>query len=236
MDQPNFKDEKDYGCDTWVGHPCDQAVEKFEGKAPWFFFHYHNLWLVIIIMTSTNAVLGLTPFLHWIPIIVAIGAALHSVLNDQRLEERLTATNSAITKLNMSLNWWYSLTLVQRRMEKNFEVLVTSCEAVAYHDFVWRPRSSSEAAGERMSRASRAVPTSKAEDKHGKKEDTMKGPNQGHSVTGKSETPQPPAARSITGKSPTLACGPGILKSTGSGAWARIAFRTICRASDTCNS
>merc|ERR1719487_2539810 len=82
--------------------------------------------------------------LHLIPIVVALGACLQSIMKDQRLEERLTATNAAITKLNNYRNWWYSLTLVERRLDKNFDILVERCEAVAYADIAWAPPATKE--------------------------------------------------------------------------------------------
>merc|ERR1712232_894861 len=80
--------------------------------------------------------------------------------------ERLAATNAAIVKLNQYIHWWYSLTLVERRLAENFSILVESCEAVAYNDMVWQPPASrDERVGGKAHRPSKAPKESQAGDR-----------------------------------------------------------------------
>merc|ERR1712028_127458 len=100
-----------------------------------------------------GAMIALLPLTQWIPAVVAVAASLDTIMKDQRLLQRLTATNIAIMKLQNLLNWWASLTLVERRLHDNFEILVLSCEKVANADMVWETVAAKSGVDERRKQA-----------------------------------------------------------------------------------
>lgn len=169
--------------EEYIEYRLEVLLEKFECLSPKLDGHYNRLWVMVILLTSVNAVMALMPLKQWIPIVVALGACFQSVMHDQRLEERLTATTSAITKLNNYVNWWYSLTLVERRMDENFELLVESCETVAYNDIVWSPPvTKDERVGDKGQRAAKL--------NNGQEGNTSKGPNPGSDTASKNAQKQ----------------------------------------------
>merc|ERR1719350_485858 len=82
--------------------------------------------------------------MEWIPIAVALGAVLNSLLSYEAIHSRLAAVNAAIQALTMVQNRWSAYSVVEKRTRsvKGFMVEVTELamarEAQAYSAGVGR--------------------------------------------------------------------------------------------------
>jgi len=135
--KPPVTSGRQLSADDYLDGRLKVVLAKFDRLAPKLQAWHRGLWVVVIMLTSLNAMFALMPVKQWIPIMVAFAACLQSISKDQRLEERLVSINAAVTKLNNLVSWWFKLTLVERRLDNNFHHLVEACEEVAYNDFVW---------------------------------------------------------------------------------------------------
>lgn len=134
-----------------------ERLHHFEKLAPKLSRSLAVLRVLLILATSINAVLAIMPEKRWIAAIVAVTVCMETIMKDQMLDQRLRAVNAAVLALENLLTWWMSLTLVERRLQENYNRLVETAEAVAYADMVWLPAAEKDGTGVSATSAKGAV-------------------------------------------------------------------------------
>lgn len=82
----------------------------------------------VMLSTAAASLVGLFRYYAWVPLMVAVGAMFQRAIDFQGLPSRLTNINVAIAALRDKKLWWSSLTLSERMMAQNLEVLVKTVE------------------------------------------------------------------------------------------------------------
>jgi hypothetical protein len=72
--------------------------------------------------------LGLLGLRIWIPVVVAVAAAIENIAEFLHLKQRLSSTTGALMELENLLTWWRGLSMVERRMSHNKNHLVDVAE------------------------------------------------------------------------------------------------------------
>ena len=84
--------------------------------------------IIVFLTTTATGILGLLGANVWMPLAVAVYSSLNTVLEYSMVGAQLRQTNGTLTVLKNQQIWWESLSMVERRMEENKQVLVTVTE------------------------------------------------------------------------------------------------------------
>ena len=96
--------------------------------------------MLIFLCTGGNAALALLKLTQWMPMVVAFTSFLAGLGEFLLLPMRLAAVNGAILTLEDLLDWWESLSLVQRRLPEAKDYLVRTAEEAAAAEVAWAKR------------------------------------------------------------------------------------------------
>ena len=89
-------------------------------------------WLSVIIMvgTSSGAILSFLDFSQYVAIITTITSGIVSYLEFHSTGKKLSRYNATVVALESVLIWWYSITSVDKASTANVEQLVSRAEAI----------------------------------------------------------------------------------------------------------
>ena len=73
---------------------------------------------VLQVMSSTSAILGVLKFATWAPVTVALSATAMAVTDYFFIPSQLAAVNRAVEETHNLIQYWDSLSLVQRKTRK----------------------------------------------------------------------------------------------------------------------
>ena len=115
----------------------EPVLRRFEQLCPQLTFRAKLFRVLVIFGTSMGGLLAFLGYRLWISMVVALTSSLTNIGDYLMLDARLTATKHGVMKLRNLLLWWDSLTLVEKRLTENNEILVETCESVCDADMVW---------------------------------------------------------------------------------------------------
>ena len=106
------------------------VLAEFSAKTSPLSFSVNFISCSIILLSVISS--ALAPFGQsiWIPVALALSAALHSWATHTDKDSKLQDFNTSIQLLHKQLVWWNSLTVIERRNLNNKERLVTQVESI----------------------------------------------------------------------------------------------------------
>jgi len=73
----------------------------------------------IFILTSLSTLLGALTLMQYIPVALALGSAMSSLIAYQDLESRMERVNNANVSLRKLIVWWHALSVIEKRIPSN---------------------------------------------------------------------------------------------------------------------
>jgi len=137
--------EDDAGIDDLIGSLTTQTymdcrvkptLTHFNKQAPRLSWWVNFYEVLILVASLSGTLLGALQRKEWIPISVALGALLTSLLQYQALQTRLLAVNAGITDLTMVISKWKSLGVVEKRTRSVKMYIVDITEAAILREAV----------------------------------------------------------------------------------------------------
>eukprot|EP00931_Biecheleriopsis_adriatica_P061316 TRINITY_DN36870_c0_g1_i1.p1 TRINITY_DN36870_c0_g1~~TRINITY_DN36870_c0_g1_i1.p1 ORF type:complete len:169 (+),score=42.06 TRINITY_DN36870_c0_g1_i1:220-726(+) len=90
-----------------------------------------GLQIFVFFLTALMSTATVLHFERWVPFIVALITSTNSTLEFENINTQLRNINQSLEALKNLRIWWQSLSMVERRMPSNKEILVSSTEATA---------------------------------------------------------------------------------------------------------
>jgi len=84
----------------------------------------------IFILTSLSTLLGALTLMQYIPVALALGSALSSLIAYQDLESRMERVNNANVSLRKLMVWWHGLSVIEKRIPSKKAQLVNTMESI----------------------------------------------------------------------------------------------------------
>jgi len=90
-----------------------------------------NLQIATFLGTAVVAGAGALDYEHWVPLIVAFISFMNGILEFENFPSQLRNVNQCLESLTNLRLWWQSLSMVERRMPRNKDILVQGTEMTA---------------------------------------------------------------------------------------------------------
>uniref|UniRef100_A0A7S3DT55 SMODS and SLOG-associating 2TM effector domain-containing protein n=1 Tax=Entomoneis paludosa TaxID=265537 RepID=A0A7S3DT55_9STRA len=103
-------------------------LSELHGAAPYMATLRMYLKFFVIVLTASSSVLASFEKAEWIPLPLAIAAALEFVKDYMQLDTRVPTINGAAGELTKVWLWWTGLSLAQARLSENKDLLVDRSE------------------------------------------------------------------------------------------------------------
>eukprot|EP00418_Pyrodinium_bahamense_P008273 CAMPEP_0179108028 /NCGR_PEP_ID=MMETSP0796-20121207/50301_1 /TAXON_ID=73915 /ORGANISM="Pyrodinium bahamense, Strain pbaha01" /LENGTH=877 /DNA_ID=CAMNT_0020806091 /DNA_START=36 /DNA_END=2669 /DNA_ORIENTATION=+ len=104
-------------------------IQYFNQRAPFLSRWQHVSQITIYFLTALVSAAAVLEHSEVVPLLIAMAGAVQSMLEFENLSVQLRNVNQSLERLKNLRIWWNSLSMVERRLLSNKEVLVSSTEA-----------------------------------------------------------------------------------------------------------
>jgi hypothetical protein len=123
-----YQDNVILGPDDYLNERLKPVLESMKSRAKGVKIAYALLQFSVFFFTAICALLAAFNFANYVPISMSIAIFFASISNQWQFERRMQGLNLAISELEKAYSWWVGLSLLERRMHVNKNILVEICE------------------------------------------------------------------------------------------------------------